>query len=272
LGVGEGGQKQHSTTGKKKKLERELKKTLPPPIKDDKSLTKVVALDCEMVGVGVDGQESMLARVCIINSYGNVVYDKFVKPRERVVDYRTWVSGVTKAHLEGDDAFPFDQIQHEVAEIIKDRIVVGHGLVNDFRALLLSHPFSHVRDTSKYRPLQRSRGRPRALGYLARQVLGVRIQDKARGAHDPAEDARAALLIYKHHKRDWEEYILKKQKQSRLFSKKKKKKAKKQKKKEEKKNQQQGKAKSENGAEMVELSDDLEASFSDHEEIEFSDD
>jgi len=77
-----------------------------------------------MVGVGVDGQESMLARVCIINSYGNVVYDKFVKPRcaasfwclrvpfsdwggggkrERVVDYRTWVSGVTKAHLEGDD-------------------------------------------------------------------------------------------------------------------------------------------------------------------------
>jgi len=117
-----------------------------------------------------------------------------------------------------------------------------------------------------------SRHRATAVFHLCSQHNHSCAQDKARGAHDPAEDARAALLIYKHHKRDWEEYILKKQKQSRLFSKKKKKKAKKQKKKEEKKNQQQGKAKSENGAEMVELSDDLEASFSDHEEIEFSDD
>jgi hypothetical protein len=45
------------------------------------SVTKLIALDCEMVGVGIEGKESMLARVCIINSFGNVIYDKFVKPR-----------------------------------------------------------------------------------------------------------------------------------------------------------------------------------------------
>jgi hypothetical protein len=116
------------------------------------------------------------------------------------------------------------------------------------QALLLSHPFSHVRDTAKYRPLQKSRGKPRRLQYLANKILGVRIQvhptvavalcpstrshpnmllqDKAEGAHDPAEDARAALMVYKQLKRDWEEYILKKQKRS-LRTKKKAEKAKK---------------------------------------------
>lgn len=80
------------------------------------------------------------------------------------------------------------------------------------QALLLRHPFSHTRDTAKYRPLQKSKGRPRRLQYLARKILGVQIQDKGKGAHDPTEDARAALMIYKNLKRDWEEYILKKQK------------------------------------------------------------
>ena len=62
-------------------------------------LTKVVGMDCEMVGVG-DGEENMLARVSIVNQYGEMVYDKFVKPMEDVVDYRTHVSGVRKHDLE----------------------------------------------------------------------------------------------------------------------------------------------------------------------------
>lgn len=51
-------------------------------------------MDCEMVGVGDDGKESILARVSIVNQYGCCIYDKFVRPTERVTDYRTKVSGV----------------------------------------------------------------------------------------------------------------------------------------------------------------------------------
>ena len=51
-------------------------------------------MDCEMVGVGETGQTSVLARVSIVNNYGNCVYDKFVKAKETVTDYRTAVSGV----------------------------------------------------------------------------------------------------------------------------------------------------------------------------------
>lgn len=56
-------------------------------------------MDCEMVGVGGDGRESMLARVSIVNQYGQCIYDKFVQPQEEVTDYRTHVSGIRPADL-----------------------------------------------------------------------------------------------------------------------------------------------------------------------------
>lgn len=59
-----------------------------------------------MVGVGPEGAESSLARVSIVNFHGAVVLDTFVKQKEKVVDYRTWVSGVTIADLVGGESFP----------------------------------------------------------------------------------------------------------------------------------------------------------------------
>lgn len=52
-----------------------------------------------MVGVGPEGSESTLARVSIVNYHGATVLDRFVRPRERVTDYRTWVSGVREEDL-----------------------------------------------------------------------------------------------------------------------------------------------------------------------------
>lgn len=62
----------------------------PPTV----SLTKAVAIDCEMVGVGPDGEDSILARVSLVNQFGKCIYDKHVKPTEKVTDYRTAVSGI----------------------------------------------------------------------------------------------------------------------------------------------------------------------------------
>lgn len=56
-------------------------------------------MDCEMVGVGPGGEESMLARVSIVNYFGKCVYDKYVKPTEKVTDYRTAVSGIRPADI-----------------------------------------------------------------------------------------------------------------------------------------------------------------------------
>lgn len=60
---------------------------------------KYVAIDCEMVGVGEGGIASALARVSLVNYHGAVLLDTYVKPMERVTDYRTFVSGIEPKHL-----------------------------------------------------------------------------------------------------------------------------------------------------------------------------
>ena len=52
-----------------------------------------------MVGIGIEGAESSLARVSLVNYYGAVQLDEFVQQRERVVDYRTQWSGVRKTDM-----------------------------------------------------------------------------------------------------------------------------------------------------------------------------
>lgn len=77
--------------------------------------TTVVALDCEMVGTGPRGSCSELARCSILDYHGNVLYDKYVRPRRPVTDYRTRWSGIREHHL--CNATPFSQAREEVRTI-----------------------------------------------------------------------------------------------------------------------------------------------------------
>jgi RNA exonuclease 4 len=52
-----------------------------------------------MVGVGIDGLESSLARISLVNYHGAIIMDEFVRQKERVVDYRTRWSGVRPRDL-----------------------------------------------------------------------------------------------------------------------------------------------------------------------------
>lgn len=68
---------------------------------------RYIAIDCEMVGVGGEEYErSALARVSIVNYHGHLILDTFVKPKERVTDWRTWVSGVSAASMRTGMGFP----------------------------------------------------------------------------------------------------------------------------------------------------------------------
>ncbi|XP_076751548.1 RNA exonuclease 4 isoform X2 [Xylocopa sonorina] len=164
-----------------------------------KKLTKQIALDCEMVGIG-DGSESMLARVSIVNRHGFCIYDKYVKPREPVKDYRTKVSGIEPHHLQNGEEF--DIVQKEVAEILRGRILIGHGLKHDLDVLYLSHPRKHLRDTSKFKTFrQLSRGNTPSLKKLAQELLGKEIQT---GEHNSVEDARSTMQLYMLYKNKWE--------------------------------------------------------------------
>ncbi|KAK7272561.1 hypothetical protein RJT34_29235 [Clitoria ternatea] len=170
------------------------------PVNDDSSLTDAVGMDCEMVGVG-QANKSALGRVTLVNKWGNVIYDEFVRPIEQVVDFRTKISGIRPRDLK--KAKDFWAAQKKVAEVIKGRILVGHALRNDLKALLLSHPKKDIRDTSEYQPFLKSNGRV-ALRHLATEHLGVKIQT---GEHCPIEDARAAMLLYQRNRKEWERSV-----------------------------------------------------------------
>ena len=193
--------------------ETRVPKKKPAPTGRNTALTDLIALDCEMVGAGVDGRKSILARVSVVNEDGNVVLDTFVSPTEYVVDYRTQVSGVRPSDLKG--APGFKEIQLKMANILKGRTLIGHALKNDLKCLFLDHPKSKTRDTALFRPLTRplraneraqdsgiARGRgSRSLKELCASHLGLEIQG---GEHSSVDDARAALLLYKKCEVAWE--------------------------------------------------------------------
>lgn len=163
--------------------------------------TRAVAMDCEMVGTGDDGKESILARVSIVNHFGQCIYDKYVKPVDEVTDYRTAVSGIRPSDVEnGED---FKVVQKEVNDIMKKRVIVGHALRHDLKALFLQHPRKDTRDTSKYQPFRKLfNGNCPSLKRLTERVLGVQIQDRE---HDSVQDAQAAMRLYTMHRKRWEQ-------------------------------------------------------------------
>ncbi|XP_039579397.1 apoptosis-enhancing nuclease isoform X1 [Passer montanus] len=169
---------------------------------------KYVAIDCEMVGTGPQGKLSELARCSVVNYEGDVIYDKYVLPELPVVDYRTRWSGITKQHMK--NAIPFKAAQAEILKILKDKIVVGHAIHNDFQALKYFHPKDRTRDTSQSPALKKRAGVPiRAnvsLKNLARYLLHKKIQVGCKG-HSSVEDAQTAMELYRLVEVQWEKEL-----------------------------------------------------------------
>ncbi|NXS78947.1 REXO4 exonuclease, partial [Erpornis zantholeuca] len=184
-------------------LETEQSQSLEQVLVKEKAfdgLTRAVAMDCEMVGVGPKGEDSIVARVSIVNQFGKCVYDKYVKPTEKVTDYRTAVSGIRPQNINtGED---FKTVQKEVAEILKGRILVGHALKNDLKVLLLDHPQKKIRDTQRYKPFkERVKSSRPSLKLLCEKLLNVQVQT---AEHCSIQDAQAAMRLYTLEKKKWE--------------------------------------------------------------------
>ena len=175
------------------------------PIKDDDlvkkhastGLTKAIGIDCEMVGVGPKKQ-SALARISMVNQFGHTIYDKFVKPDEKITDYRTFVSGIRPGDLK--DGLNIDIARGEVEEIVRGRVLIGHAIRNDLAALGIRHPPAFVRDTSIYFKTMFN-GKVPSLKRLSETLLNVKVQT---GEHSSVEDAKATMRLYTLYKKDWE--------------------------------------------------------------------
>ena len=185
--------------------ENEALKTATLKSGSNESVTKHIAMDCEMVGIGRDGIDSYLARCSIVNRYGHTLYDEHVVPKEKVTDYRTWVSGIRPKDVSRKNALPFEKVQADVMKLCKGKILIGHALKNDFKALLLAHPRRDIRDTARYKPFRKLMGgRTPGLAKLCKKLLGFEVQQ---GEHSSVEDAQVPMAIYTKYKAEWEQRL-----------------------------------------------------------------
>ncbi|KAK2614471.1 hypothetical protein N8I77_001292 [Diaporthe amygdali] len=162
----------------------------------DVEVGKYIAIDCEMVGIGEGGYGHALARVSIVDFHGRQIYDSYVRPQERVVDWRTRISGIAPKHMA--TARDFADVQAQVGHLLHGQILVGHDLKHDLDVLILDHPRKDIRDTAKFSGFKKYGHGPKpALRVLAREILGVEIQT---GQHSSIEDARVAMLLFRRYK------------------------------------------------------------------------
>ncbi|XP_043103740.1 RNA exonuclease 1 homolog [Puntigrus tetrazona] len=183
--------KQHVQDGRKESLDGFVK-TFSKPLPADGN-GGVYALDCEMC---YTKQGLELTRVTVINSDLKVIYDTFVKPGSRVVDYNTRFSGVTQDDLENTTITLRDVQAVLLSMFSAESILIGHSLESDLFALKLIH--SMVVDTAIVFPHRLGLPYKRALRNLMADYLKRIIQDNV-GGHDSSEDARACmeLMIWK---------------------------------------------------------------------------
>lgn len=167
-------------------------------------LTDVLAIDCEMVGVGINGERSQLARVSIVNYHGHTVYDSYVRPVEMVTDYRSHVSGIRPTDLMGPHVIDFSKVQTHVQALLHNRIVVAHDICHDLAALqIYDIPRALIRDTSiydKYCP----RNSVALKTLVAKHLDGFGWSDFQLGEHSSVSDSRASLELYKRVEYEWE--------------------------------------------------------------------
>lgn len=163
-----------------------------------------MAIDCEFVGIGERSEDHALARVSIVNYHGVVLLDTFVRPAHQVTDYRAEITGIGAHHLRS--GISFREAQLKVHEIISNRVIVGHGLRNDFAVLLLSAPERNIRDTARYLPFRSAyNGKTPSLRLLAESML--QLHDFQSGSHCSVQDAQVAMLLYRKFRREWEDSL-----------------------------------------------------------------
>lgn len=190
---------------------------VPEPVVDPNAAYKeflrtmaptAVAIDCEMVGVK-PGDTSALAHVAIVDIDGNQIYNRYVIPRggvKEITHNRKEFSGITvellKAKQKRGEALNFEVVKKQVHDILNGRVIVGHGLINDFKVLEYEPLKFLVWDTTEIPEYLRepaypgARRNPYKLKELAARI-GNNIQRANRTGHSPLEDARASMNLFR---------------------------------------------------------------------------
>jgi len=179
-------------------------------------LTEKIAIDCEMMRSNI-GQ--VLGRVSVVNYEGETIFDTFVcypKPIN-VTNTDEEFSGIGWSDIDPQNgAQPFSEVQAQLVELLRDRIVIGHDIEKDMKVISMDLPYHilrlqgvprlptpitfsmTVRDTQKYSGYRQyaNHGAHQgpSLKNLAMKLLGRPIKQ---GRVSSVEDAVATMEVYR---------------------------------------------------------------------------
>lgn len=170
-----------------------------PPRASGYAKRSAVAIDCEMAGIR--GAHSTLIQLSVVDYLtGEILINSLVKPTDKVVDWRTRISGVTaqamaEAVARGEALYGWKEARAELWKYIDaDTILVGHSLQNDLDALRLIH--TRIVDSGILaKNAVGPSGRQWGLKGLCQELLRMDVQDSTRNGHDCTEDALAAREV-----------------------------------------------------------------------------
>lgn len=169
--------------------------------------SKFLAVDCEIVETEDFG--GFPARVAVVNYYGKRVLDVYINPNaySRVVNWRTPIGGVSPEVIEGaiesNKVVSLADAQIMIGEMLEkhDAVLVGHNVMYDLNALQMELPKKRYIDTQRLPRFISDCG-----GCGLRRVVGTyfNLQIQHHRGHDPVENARAAMLVFRTFQREFQ--------------------------------------------------------------------
>ena len=159
----------------------------------------LIAIDVECVATGVRHDARSVCSVAVVGEDERVLLYKKVKPRERIVNYLTPITGFRKGDL--DDAESLESVLAQVHALLgPDVSIVGQAVQNDITWLKLERGrhYKDVKDIAQIFATENPRYGNKtyfSLQHESDTLLGAGILSG--GAHDPVKDALCALRLYK---------------------------------------------------------------------------
>ncbi len=160
------------------------------------SVKELVALDVEYYMSPKTGGHP--TQIAIINENGDVVFNKYFK----VSNTNISMSSEKKRHLKKHTLHEWSDYKGFLKDYLKDKIVAGHDLQKDFKALGIDISDYETIDTAKIKEFMEEKisYQPRKLKNITKEFLKRNIQLSSRTVHNALEDATASMHLIKYYK------------------------------------------------------------------------
>jgi len=176
--------------------------------------TKYVALDAEYVET-INGKEPL--QVSILDYDGNVIFNRYFKPTADVVEMRQPRKTLLKKLK--SKLVNYADYKNDIVTILKDKVIIGHDLIHDIRALGLNPDEFKIVDTAYLPPFMTNTKKSLSLKILTKLYLNRNIQSASKlRMHNARENAKAALNLVRTYNVNMTGYSLKNRKTPRRLN------------------------------------------------------